>query len=90
MWRALSDPTRRRILEILRRGELSAGEIASEFDTTWPTISHHLDKLKEAGLITARREGKKILYSLNLTLMEEVMAYIAEFFDRGGEKDEKE
>ena len=60
----MSDPTRRRILELLRDGERSAGAIAEEFDVSKPAISHHLSVLKEAGLAVERREGQHIIYAL--------------------------
>ncbi len=64
VFRALADPTRRQILQDLRPGELAAGEIASRFLISGPSISRHLSILKGAGLVTERREGKRILYSL--------------------------
>lgn len=64
-FRALADPTRRRILELLRSADLTAGELADHFDMTKPSISHHLNTLKAAGLVDAEREGQSIVYSLN-------------------------
>jgi DNA-binding transcriptional ArsR family regulator len=64
VFQALSDPTRRRILELLGAGELAAGEIADHFQMTKPAISHHLSVLKEAGLAAERREGQKVIYAL--------------------------
>jgi len=64
VFRALADPTRRQILQDLRAGELSAGDIASRFPITGPSVSRHLSILKGAGLITERREANRILYSL--------------------------
>lgn len=64
LFRALADPTRRQILEDLRAGELAAGEIASRFAISAPSISRHLGVLKGAGLVTERRDGNRILYSL--------------------------
>jgi len=69
-FRALSDPTRRQILEDLRGGELAAGQIGSRFAISGPSISRHLAVLKSAGLVTERREGNRILY----TLVEERLA----------------
>ncbi len=74
VYRALSDPTRRRILALLRRGDLSAGEIASQFEQSWPTISGHLGVLKEASLVQADRRGTTIRYHLNVSVLEEAMA----------------
>lgn len=73
-FRALSDPTRRRILALLRRGDMSAGELAGEFDQAWPTISGHLKVLREADLVQADRHGTTITYHLNVSVLEEAMA----------------
>ncbi len=89
VWKALSDPTRRKILELLRERDLSAGEIAEHFDTRWPTISHHLEVLKNSGLVTAHRQGQKIIYSLNLTVLDEVLAYIVDLLEKEGRKNEE-
>ena len=74
-FKALADPTRREILRLLRRGEMTAGEIAERFDTTKPTLSHHFAVLKDADLVTARRDGQTIWYSLNSTVLEDVVAW---------------
>jgi len=74
-FKALADPTRREILRLLRRGQMSAGEIAERFDTTKPTLSHHFAVLKDADLVTTRREGQTIWYSLNTTVLEDVVAW---------------
>lgn len=63
-FKALADPTRRRILELLRHGEMSAGELCARFDATGATISHHLSVLKAAGLVSDEKRGKYIYYSL--------------------------
>lgn len=78
--RALSDPTRREIVRLLRRGEMSAGELAERFDMSKPSVSHHFSTLKEAGLITSRRQGQQVLYSLNTTVLEDLMASILGLF----------
>jgi DNA-binding transcriptional ArsR family regulator len=77
--RALADPTRREILRVLRAGDLSAGDIAARFDMTAPSISHHLNVLKEAGLVTAERDGRHIIYSLNSTTLQDLMQELLEF-----------
>ena len=77
--RALADPTRREILRALRAGDLSAGDIAARFDMTAPSISHHLNVLKEAGLVRAEREGRHIIYSLNSTTLQELMQELIDF-----------
>jgi len=76
LFKALNDPTRRAILERLREQELSAGEIAAGFTFSKPTISHHLDLLKQSGLILAEKRGQFIIYSLNTTVLEEGFAWL--------------
>lgn len=76
-FKALADPTRRRVLGLLRKsGELSAGELARHFDMTKPTMSHHFAVLKDAGLVKSRRDGQQIFYSLNTTVVEDVLGLI--------------
>jgi ArsR family transcriptional regulator, arsenate/arsenite/antimonite-responsive transcriptional repressor len=77
--RALADPTRREILRALRAGDLSAGDIAARFDMTAPSISHHLNVLKDAGLVTAERDGRHIIYALNSTTLQDLMQELLEF-----------
>ena len=72
-FKALADPTRRRILELLAQGDLTAGEIATHFEMTKPSVSHHLNILKSAELITDERRGQNIVYSVNLTVFQELM-----------------
>ena len=74
-YKALADPTRREILRLLSAGELSAGELAERFDMTKPSMSHHFAALKEAGLVTTRREGQRIYYSLNTPVVQDLIAY---------------
>lgn len=69
---ALSDPNRQKILELLKNREMSVGEILENLDITMATLSHHLDILKRTDLISGRREGQKIFYSLNLSILEEI------------------
>ncbi len=76
-FKALSDPTRREIINILKRGKLTAGEIVEHFTMTGATISHHLTILKAAGLVTDEKKGKYIYYELNLSVVEEIMAWFA-------------
>ena len=75
-FRALADPTRRRILALLRDHDLAAGEIAAEFPMAWASVSHHLQTLKEAGLVLSRREGQFIRYSLNTTVFQDVVQHL--------------
>ena len=74
--RALSDPVRREILELLKDGRLSAGEIGSHFDITGAAVSRHLAVLKEADLIRDARAGKYIYYELNASVLEEIMLWL--------------
>lgn len=76
--KALADPTRREILNLLKKGRLSSGEIADRFPVTAASISRHLSVLKEADLIRDTREGKYIYYDLNTTVLEEVMLWISD------------
>ena len=78
-FKALSDPTRQEILQMLTDGCMSAGDIGARFDMTGATISHHLNILKQAGLVEDIREGKYIYYELNMTVMEEVMGWFLQF-----------
>jgi DNA-binding transcriptional ArsR family regulator len=73
VFRALSDPTRREILELLRSGPRTSGEIADRFKTSWATISRHLSVLKDASLILAERNGQHVVYELNTTVFQEVV-----------------
>ena len=74
-FRALADPTRREILDLLRHGEMTAGALAEKFDMTKPSMSHHFTVLKEADLITSRRDGQHIWYALNTTVVQDVLAW---------------
>lgn len=83
--RALADPTRREILKLLRRGDLTAGDIAGRFPMTAASVSHHLSVLKNAGLIQAERNGRNIHYSLNSTVFHDFLKDMMGFFDvKGG------
>ena len=80
--KALADPTRREILNLLKHGRLSAGEIGEHFPMTGASISRHLSVLKEADLIRDTREGKYIYYQLNASVLEEVMLWLVQL--KGG------
>jgi ArsR family transcriptional regulator len=82
-FRALADPTRRAILGLLRHGEITAGALAEKFDMTKPAMSHHFGVLKEADLITSRREGQQIWYGLNTTVMQDLMAWAMQLIKDG-------
>ena len=77
---ALSDPTRWKILELLKKGDMPAGKIGKNFNITLPSLSHHLNTLKQADLVTSRRQGQEIIYSLNLSVFEEVAKTLIKFF----------
>ena len=82
-FRALADPTRRAILGLLRHGEITAGALAEKFDMTKPAMSHHFGVLKEAELITSRREGQQIWYGLNTTVVQDLMAWAMQLVKDG-------
>jgi DNA-binding transcriptional ArsR family regulator len=79
-FKALADPTRREILRLLRSGERTAGELASRFDMSKPSVSHHFAVLKAADLIRSRRDGQQIYYALNTTVVEDLLAMIWDLF----------
>ncbi|MFN4314094.1 MAG: autorepressor SdpR family transcription factor [Chitinophagaceae bacterium] len=79
IFKALNDPTRREILEMLHERDMTAGEIAEGFDMSFPSISHHLDLLKRAGLVNAEKEGQYVYYSLNTTVVDEIIKWMMQF-----------
>ena len=79
LFKALNDPTRRDIMDLLKKKDLTAGDIADHFSFSKPTISHHLDLLRQAGLVVNRKEGQFIYYSLNTTVMDELMVWLYQF-----------
>jgi DNA-binding transcriptional ArsR family regulator len=79
LFKALNDETRRGILELLKKRDMSAGEIAEQFNISKPSISHHLDLLKQAGLVVANKEGQFIHYSINTTVMDEMLKWMMQF-----------
>jgi ArsR family transcriptional regulator len=79
LFKALNDQTRRDILEMLRKGEMTAGDIADQFHISKPSISHHLDLLKQAGLVESVKEGQFIYYSLNTTVVDEIIKWFIQF-----------
>lgn len=85
-FKALSDPVRREILTILKDGRMSAGEIGSHFDMTGATISYHLSILKKSGLVFETKEKNYIYYTLNTSVVEEVMLWLSEL--KGGSSDD--
>jgi len=79
VFKALNDPTRREILEMLQQKDMTAGEIVDKFHISGPSISHHLDLLKQAKLVTAEKDGQFIYYSLNTTVVDEIMKWFLQF-----------
>ena len=79
LFKALNDKTRREILELLKEGDLTAGDIADKFDISKPSISHHLDLLKQANLVTSSKQGQFIYYSINTTVIDEILTWLLQF-----------
>jgi ArsR family transcriptional regulator len=79
LFKALNDPTRREILEMLKEKDMTAGEIADRFDMSKPSISHHLDLLRQAELVVSVKEGQFITYSINTTVMDEMLKWVIQF-----------
>ncbi|MCF8225069.1 MAG: autorepressor SdpR family transcription factor [Bacteroidales bacterium] len=79
VFKALNDPIRREILELLREKDMNAGEIADHFNITKPSISHHLDLLKQADLVLSEKNGQFITYSLNITVVEDIIQWLMSF-----------
>lgn len=82
VYKALSDPTRREILQMLKQGELSAGDLAAPFDISKPAMSKHFKILKEADLIYSQKQGNVIYYGLNLSVLEEALMGFVAFFQK--------
>lgn len=80
--KALSDPTRRKILELLKNVDMPVSALAENFSITLPSLSHHLTILKNANLVTSQRQGQEIHYSLNLSVFEEVAEQLIKFFQK--------
>ena len=85
VFKALSDPTRRRVLQLLRQGPMSAGEISDQFNVSKPTMSAHFAVLKEADLVHAEKAGKSVIYHLKLSVLEEALLGFVDSFGRGVE-----
>lgn len=80
VFKALADPTRREILKMLRKDDLTPGDMIEKFNITKPSLSHHLDILKNAELVVTERKGQKIFYSLNISVFEELTGLFFDFF----------
>ena len=76
VFRALSDPTRREILKLLQKGDLNAGQITEQFTMKAPSITHHLNILRDAGLVQSVKQGQQMIYSLNTTVLQEVLNWV--------------
>ena len=85
-FKAISDKTRRQIIRFLKEKDMTAGEIAERFEMSKPSISHHLNILKQADLISDRRQGQNIIYSLNTSVFEELMGWLLELSRLGKEE----
>lgn len=79
VFKALNDATRREILQLLQERDMTAGEIAERFKISWPSISHHLDLLKQANLVIAEKDGQYVYYSLNTTVVDEILKWLLQF-----------
>ena len=90
MFKALSDPTRRRVLQLLRKGPLSAGEISEQFNVSKPTMSAHFAVLREADLVHAEKAGKSVIYHLKLSVLEEALLGFVHSLGFGAEAPEPE
>lgn len=82
LFKALGDPTRREIIELLRKRDMNAGEIAEHFSISKPSISHHLDLLRQANVVISVKEGQFINYSLNTTVFDEMVKWVIEVSDK--------
>lgn len=78
-FKALNDKTRREILELLRKKDMTAGEIVEQFNISGPSISHHLDLLRQAGLIESEKQGQFVKYTLNTTVLDDIMKWMIQF-----------
>jgi ArsR family transcriptional regulator len=83
-FKALSDPTRRDILRLLKHGSRTSGEIAQHFDAAWPTVSRHLAVLRDADLVLSTRVGQQIVYELNTSVFQDVVEHLRSWLDKGG------
>lgn len=86
-FKALSDPTRRQIIQLLKERDLTAGEIADQFSISKPSISHHLSILKNAKLVTDERQGQNIVYSLNATVIQETLGWFLSMLNKKGDQE---
>lgn len=87
LFKALDDPTRRQILEMLKEKDLTAGEIAEAFDMTKPSISYHLDILKQAELVVSLKKGQYVYYSISTSVLEELISWLMQLNHKNHEED---
>ncbi len=83
VWKALADPTRRKILTLLKKRDMNAGEIASKFKMTKPSISNHLNILKQADLVDSEKHGQNVVYSLKTSVLEDILGMLSDLTKRG-------
>jgi DNA-binding transcriptional ArsR family regulator len=83
VFKALSHPVRRRIVEMLRGGPMASGDIAQAFDMAWPTVTGHLTALKDAGLVSTEKDGASVSYRLQISAVEETLAFLMELMGKG-------
>ena len=83
VWKALADPTRRKILSLLKKQDMNAGEIAAEFNKTKPSNSNHLNILKQADLVDAEKQGQNVVYSLKTSVLEDILGMLSDLTKRG-------
>ena len=83
VWKALADPTRRKILSLLKKQDMNAVEIAAEFNMTKPSISNHLNILKQADLVDAEKQGQNVVYSLKTSVLEDILGMLSDLTKRG-------
>jgi len=83
VFKALAHPTRRRIVEMLRERPMGSGDIAAAFDMAWPTVTGHLNALKDAGLVEAEKAGTSVRYRLNISAVEEAVAFLMDLASAG-------
>lgn len=88
VYKALADPTRRRVLQLLRRGPMTAGELADHFPVSKPTMSAHFAVLREAGLVETEKDGRRVVYRLKLSVLEDALLGFARAFGLRVERDE--
>lgn len=82
VWKALADPTRRKILELLKKKDMNAGEIAAEFNMTKPSISNHLNILKQADLVDSEKQGQNVVYSIKTSVIEDMLSTLSNLTNR--------